>query len=100
MGTAAAAIVIKERHIVAAFERVGATSPERAVTLDELGVPNRIAARRLKSRAILREAAPGRFFVDLPGWHALRRLRRRMAAVLLAVVLLVAVGTVLGWWRP
>ena len=90
--------MIKERHIVEAFERAGATSPERAVTLEELGIPNRVAARRLKARAVLREAAPGRFYVDLPGWLALRRLRRRIATVVLVLVLIAAVGGALGWW--
>ncbi len=99
MGTSAAAVIlIKERHIVAAFERVGATSPERAVTLEELGVANRLAARKLKARAVLREAAPGRFYLDLPSWQALRRLRRRMVTVVLVLVLIAAVGGLLGWW--
>ncbi len=96
--SAVAVVVIKERHIVEAFERAGATSPERAVTLEELGIPNHVAARRLKARAVLREAAPGRFYVDLPGWLALRRVRRRMAVVIVALVLIAVVGSALGWW--
>ena len=31
MATAAAAVLIKERHVVEAFQRARATSPERAV---------------------------------------------------------------------
>ena len=98
MGAPAAVIVLKERHVVEQFERAGATTPERAVGLDQLGIPNHVAARRLQARAILREAAPGRFYVDLQGWEALRRLRRRLVVVALVVALIVLVGGSLSVW--
>ncbi len=38
MGGAAAVILIRERHMVEAFERAGATSPDRAVLPSDLSV--------------------------------------------------------------
>ena len=35
------------------------------------------------------EGAPGRFYLDVPSWQALRRMRRRVIFILIGVVLLV-----------
>lgn len=91
MGAAVAVLIAKERHIVAAFERAGAVTPERSQTPEEIGVDDqRLAWRRLREREILRDAGEGRYYVDLGVWEATRRLRRRMALVLLAMILLAA----------
>jgi hypothetical protein len=90
MGAAAAVLLAKERHIVTAFERVGAVTPDRARTPDELGVDEqRLAWRRLRDRAILREAGDGKYYLDVEVWQANRRLRRRLAIVFLVIALLV-----------
>jgi hypothetical protein len=92
MGGAVAIILIKERHIVDAFERAGATSPERALNPADAGVDNvGIGWRRLRERAIVREAGPGRFYLDVEVWQATRRTRRRVLVALVAILLLVAV---------
>lgn len=83
MGAAAAVILMKERRIVEAFERAGATSPASARTPDDLGVdPHGIGWRRLRDHAVVREAIPGadRYYVDVDVWQALRRMRRRNRA--------------------
>jgi hypothetical protein len=91
MGAAVAVLIAKERHIVSAFERAGAVTPERSRTPEEIGVDaRRLAWRRLRERAIVRDAGDGRFYLDIEVWEANRRLRRRMAFVLLAVILLVS----------
>jgi hypothetical protein len=91
MGAAAAVLLAKERHIVTAFERVGAVTPERARSPDELGVDaQRLAWRRLRDRAIVRETSGGKYYLDVEVWQANRRLRRRILLVLLAVAILVA----------
>ena len=91
MGAAAAVLLAKERHIVTAFERIGAVTPDRARTPDEVGAdPQRLAWRRLRNRAIVREAGDGRYYLDVEVWEANRRLRRRMAVVFLIIALLVA----------
>ena len=92
MGGAVAVLLIKERHIVEAFERAGATAPELAREPGELGVDTYgVAWRRLSNRAIIREAGTGRFYVDSGTWQATRRMRQRMlftiAALLIALAL-------------
>ncbi len=94
MGAAAAAILIKERHIVEAFERAGATSPERARIPEEITVGQHgVGWRRLRSRAVVREspADSGLFYVDLEVWRALRRLRRRLILAVLLIAIALAV---------
>jgi len=91
MGAAVAVLIAKERHIVSAFERAGALTPEQSRTPEEIGVDDqRLAWRRLREREIVRDAGNGRYYVDLAVWEATRRLRRRMALVLLAMILLAA----------
>jgi hypothetical protein len=99
VGSAVAVILIREKHVVGAFERAGATVPERAVSLDSLGVSNGNAVRRLRDHAVLREAGAAQFYLDVPTWQALRRMRRRIIAALLFVVLCAAAAGVFGWWK-
>ncbi|MEO8620514.1 MAG: hypothetical protein ABI625_05575 [bacterium] len=95
MGGAVAVILIKERHMVEALQRAGATSPATARTLDNLGAvgidADGIAWRRLRDRAVVREAAPGAFYVDIEVWQALRRQRRRLILVMLVLILIAAI---------
>jgi hypothetical protein len=96
MGAAVAVLLAKERHIVSAFVRVGAVTADRARTPDEVGVDGRrLAWRRLRDRAIVRDAGDGRFYVDVEVWEATRRQRRRMVFVLLVMILLVGLVQVL-----
>ena len=83
----AAIIMMKEKHIVAAFRAAGAISAASAVEPAALGVSERLAFSRLRQRAVLREVASGLFYLDEPTWEALRRVRRRLvlAAALLAL---------------
>lgn len=97
MGAAVAVVLIKERHVVEAFERAGATSMDRAMLprdlqVDELG----IGWRRLRERAIVREASAGRFYLDVEVWQASRRMRRRLMAVMLVVIIAALLIGVLG----
>jgi hypothetical protein len=102
MGAAAAIILLKERQVVEAFERAGATSPEHAMDPAHIGVEqDGIGWRRLRDHAVVRETSPGsgRYYLDVEVWHALRRMRRRMLAVLLAIMIVLALvffGVVAG----
>jgi len=82
-----AIIVVKEKHMVAAFRDAGAMSPQTAVTPASIGVQEHVIFHRLRSRAVLREAGPGLFYLDDLSWQALRRVRQRMAIVALGMVL-------------
>lgn len=91
MGGVVAVILIKERHIVEAFERAGATTPGRALTPADAGVDDvGIGWRRLCERAIVREAASGRYYLDVEVWQATRRTRHRIVLALAIILLLVA----------
>jgi hypothetical protein len=90
MGAAAAAVAMAERRMVEAFEIARATSPDTARTPDELAVDTgSIGWRRLHSRAVVRESAPGsgRYYLDREVWQAVRRTRMRMLVVLIVIIL-------------
>ena len=93
-----AASMRKERDVRDAFRAAGATSPANAMSLQTVGIEETIAVRRLKKRAVIREAAPGLFYFDEDVYNALSNMRRRMALLLvvtLALILLVVTyGTV------
>jgi hypothetical protein len=89
-------LVAKERHIVNAFRRAGAVDARAAVTPSTIGVAERLAFRKLRQHAVLREAGPGAFYLDEPSWEALRSMRRRLALVWLFVVLVAALAV---WMR-
>jgi hypothetical protein len=91
MGAAVTIMLIKERQIVEAFMRAGATSAASAVHPGDIGVDlASIGGRRLAGRAIVREAGEGRCYLDLAGWAALRRHRRRVLFAILLLIALVA----------
>lgn len=90
-GPAVAIMLMKERHVAEAFERAGATLAERARAPEDLAVGTHgIGWRRLVDRAIVREAAPGRWYLDMASWVATRRMRRRRSLVLIVIVLAAA----------
>jgi hypothetical protein len=99
MGAAAAVILMKERQVVEAFERAGATTARAGRSPTELAVdPDGIGWRRLRERAIVREASPGTglYYLDVEVWQATRRTRRRVLAVVLIVMLALLVVLVTG----
>jgi hypothetical protein len=92
MGASAATVVIllKEKHIVEAFRGAGATSAPAAAIPATLGVHERVDFSKLRRRGVLRETAPGHFYLDQERWEALRGLRHRAALVLALLVLALA----------
>jgi hypothetical protein len=105
VSAATAAVAARRRRlraIVAAFAGAGASSAAQARTPEELGLPldgfrQRDALQRLRERGVLREAAPGRYWVDLEAWQALRGRRRWL---LLAIALAALAFGVLAAWLP
>jgi hypothetical protein len=81
---AVAVILLKEKHIVAAFR-------------DAAAISERIPFRRLCDQAVLRTTAAGLYYLDEPSWEALRRGRRRR--VLVALLLVIAFGLVFVFGR-
>jgi len=88
---AAAAVLVKERHVVEAFQRARATSPERAVVPEDIGVDLAgVGGRRLLRHAVIRATDARLYYLDEPTWIALRSTRRRLVFVMLVIVGLVA----------
>jgi hypothetical protein len=87
MGAAATVIMLKERQVVDAFMRAGATSAATAAYPSDIAVDlGGVGGRRLVERAVLREAGDGRYYLDLLSWEALRRQRRRVLFVILLLI--------------
>ena len=98
MGAAvvAAAMRMREREVIDDFRAAGATSPERAQPYTAIGRGHSMAVRRLRSRAVIREAGPGAYYLDEEVWAAVRRTRFRLLTVVMSLLALLLLGTVLG----
>jgi hypothetical protein len=101
MGGAAVIAIMRrrEREVVDDFRAAGATSPATAQSYTAVGIGESMALKRLHDRAVIREAAPGIYYLDEEVWTAVRRIRRRIAMVMLAIVILLFVGAALGMFK-
>jgi hypothetical protein len=97
MGAAAAAAILirKEKDLVEHFKQAGAMSPSSAKSSSDLGVHERFAWSRLVRDAVIREAAPGTYYLDESAWVALGQKRRRVALVLTIFFVVIAVATMI-----
>jgi hypothetical protein len=102
MGAAAVAAAIARRgqEVIDDFRAAGATSPDRAQSYTALGIGESLAMRRLRNRAVIREAAPGVFYLDEDVWAAVRRMRHRVLGLFLLIVAVVSIGIFLGIIKP
>ena len=97
MGAAVAAILIRrEKEVMDDFRAAGATSRESAQSYTAIGLGESLGLKRLRDRAVIREAAPGTYYLDEEVWTAVRRTRRRVATVFLLILALFLLGVVVG----
>lgn len=97
---AAAAMRLREKEVIADFQAAGATSPDRAQSFAAIGVNgSSLAVRRLRNRAVVREASPGVYYFDQEVWSALERLRMRLVLMLVLIVGILAVGVSIGFFK-
>ena len=97
MGAAVAAILIRrETEVVDDFRAAGATSRETAQSYTAIGLGESLGLKWLRDRAVIREAAPGTYYLDEEVWTAVRRTRRRIATVFLLILALFLLGVVVG----
>jgi hypothetical protein len=97
---AAAAMRRREQQVIDDFRAASATSPDRAQSYTALGFGETLAVRRLRNRAVIREAAPGVYYLDEEVWAAVRRTRQRLLAVVVAIVAVLLLGISLGVIKP
>ncbi len=79
----------KRKAIVRAFREAGATHPDNARTLRDVGLPNSLLTEVMKLRHVLVEVEGGRFYLDLEREEATRRMRSTIATILLLAGLVV-----------
>ena len=98
MGAAviAAAMRRREQQVIDDFRAAGATAPDRAQSYNAIGLGETLAVRRLRNRAVVREAAPGLYYLDEEVWAAVRRTRLRLLTVFTAILGFLLLGIVLG----
>ena len=98
MGAAAAVAIMRrrEREVVDDFRAAGAVSPASAQSYNAIGLGESSALRRLHDRAVIRESAPGLWYLDEEVWTAVQRTRRRVAVVMLVLVVLIFAGVAMG----
>src|SRR6266566_2107785 len=91
-----AAIRMREQEVIDDFRAAGATSPDRAQPYAATGPGHSMAVRRLRNRAVIREAAPGAYYLDEEVWAAVRRTRVRLLTVFISILALLLLGVSLG----
>lgn len=74
------------------FQEAGALSPASAKRLDDVPVAQSLGLRRLRHRAVIREAQPEHFYLDEEVWQAVSRMRRRVSVAVLALMVLLIIG--------
>ena len=79
--------------MVARFRAAGAVDAARARTLEELNLERGLILRRLRERAVIRDAGGERYYLDEPSWAAVRRSRRRAIHIswVIALIIILAV---------
>lgn len=80
--------LVAEHRLVRRLHEAGALSPETAATLPELRWMEQRRLDRLLSLGVIREASPGRFYLDPDALAEYRGARQRRVLVALGVVLL------------
>lgn len=98
MGAPAIAAMLRrrEREVVDDFRAAGATTRETAQSYTAIGLGQSLALRRLRDRAVIRESAPGTYYLDEEVWVAVRRTRRRIATVFIVILALFLLGILVG----
>ncbi len=92
---AAGAVARKRRKIIRAFREHGATSPETARSLTEVGLSEGLLVHIMKFKHLIVNVGGDRFYLDTAREQASERTRR----VVIAVVAFVVVVIVVVLWR-
>jgi hypothetical protein len=80
----------KRRQILNTFREAGATSPENAKTVEDIGLSKSILLEIQKLEGVLVEVEQNRFYLDKIREKQVIRFRRTLAVGLTAIVVLIA----------
>jgi len=90
MGATAVAVMVRhEKDIVRILQSAGAVNAAGATPLGALGLEESRHFERLERNGVIRKGEPGTWYLDEAAWTERGLRRRRIAAVLLVVSLLV-----------
>ncbi|MFH1688912.1 MAG: hypothetical protein ABIE42_01580 [Candidatus Eisenbacteria bacterium] len=91
----AGVVARKRKRIIRAFREHGATSPETAKSLVEVGLSDGFLVHVMKLRHVIVNVGGDRFYLDTAREQAVERTRR----VVLAVVVLLVAAIIVVLWR-
>ena len=82
---------IEKRRIHKAFRSAGAIAPERARTLERLGLKNSSFIRNYRAQRIVREVKSGEFYLDEDALREHQSMMLKWLAVPLVLVLMMLI---------
>lgn len=92
-----AIIAGKQNRYFREFIRAGATGPERAKRLEEIGCRRSILFDRMVARGVFVQTPDGRHYIDLARAEEFRARRRTRA--LIAVIVALTLMVIIFWLR-
>ena len=87
----AAFIIAKQNQYLRRFQEAGAISAETAASLEQVGCRDARMFQRLVRRGVIRQTAPGKYYLDIEAAQEFRRARRERALTALVIILVVAI---------
>jgi hypothetical protein len=87
--SATTVVMAATNRIMRAFRRAGATSPDTAKTLEEVGCRRNLSFRKLERRGVLVEVPGPRYYLDEDAAEEFATYRRTIFLLSLAVILVV-----------
>ena len=84
-------IIAKQNQYLRRFQEAGAISPDTAMSLEQVGCRDSRMFQRLVRREVIRQTAPGQYYLDVAAAKAFRQARRQRALTALVIVLAIAV---------
>lgn len=76
------------RRYIRRFREAGATAPEAAVTLEQLGIHETWTFRRMAARGVFIAVGQDRYWMDEPAAECYRNERRMRGLIILGIFLL------------
>ena len=84
-------IIAKQNQYLKRFQEAGAISPDTAKGLEQVGCQDSRIFQRMVSREVIRQVAPGKYYLDVEAARAFRQARRQRALTALLIILAIAV---------
>jgi hypothetical protein len=90
-----AVIVMAQNRAMRRFAEAGATAPEHAVRMEDLGIRRSWSIGRMIVHGVFVPVGDARFYIDVDAAARFRALRLRRMLIFLAVCLLIGAGVLL-----